>query len=297
MTNFSKLSTLLFLALFVTACAPVTNQKPIFDPSQTPPIVSTATAVATTTNIKATSTDVSLATSIPTKAPSAFPLAAIEILSPATGFPLTSPFEIVARLPQDYSGIVQIELLGKDGRLLFKEIIGLDQASSREEVFQSDLIFDIASEQENGRLSLSITDNYGRLLALSSVELVLQSSGEREAFIASEIPEKIWIQQPMENSVQESGALQISGIGFPQSQRPFEIKIRNRLGKVLAFGEAYLEFSPDNDYGTFEIILDVKVTEAQWLQIGVRELGSSIPGVVHFSSLEFQLLPPSDSED
>jgi hypothetical protein len=272
-----------FLLIILSACS-ISN-------SPTTTLIPPNPAITPIPTFTSTPTQLPVSTIAPTEAIRLFPLAQIQIFAPVELLPVTSPFQLNAKPPDNYSGPVEIELKATDGRLLAKSVFQLDQDDLESSLLNREIIFEISGQEENGRLSISIFDDYDRLLALSSVDLHLLSSGSQESFAEAEYPEKIWIRLPETGSQQQNGPILISGLGFPKGERPYSVQIINREGRILDFGEAYPDFSSENDFATFEITLEVNLENSQNLQIAVRESGTSLSGDIHFSSIEIELVP------
>ena len=146
---------------------------------------------------------------------------------------------------------------------------------------------------EAGRLIISVDDEYGRLKALSSADVILISQGLREASFSTDMLERIFILSPQAETVIQSGSFEISGVARPQSERPLNVQIIAGDGRVLGFGQVY-PLRPDGyDYSIFSIQIEAEVSVRQWVQIAVGETSLRVPGDVHYSSFEVVLAPYS----
>lgn len=297
----------LFLALFVLAgCLPVgAASTPTASPTTPAPATATQTATPsptlTPTPIPYTPTATRTATHTPTPTlnPSGsqigpdleLPLVEIEILSPADGARLVSPVQLRVNMFPGPQGRLRIELLGEDGRLLTRKLLVWTLIDNVKQLIRAELDFEIAGVAEAGRLIVSVDDEYGRLKALSSVDVLLLAEGLREASFSQDLQEKILILSPQANRALDSGEIEISGIARPQSERPLLVQVIARDGRVLATGDAYVAHPEGYPYGVFSITLQAEVTVRQWVQITVREIGDRVPGEVHLSSIEVVLAP------
>ena len=198
----------------------------------------------------------------------------------------------MVRVHPSNTDLLQISLFGNKGQLLARRI--LPPASiDPQEIMLTSLYFEISAASEEAHLQISSKDKYGRLLALSSVPLILLANpGEQAAALPiPKFDEIIWIQSPELNSEVESGEILITGIVWSSSPRPLLAQLISRSGKVLAFGEIYPQALEDQAYSNFEITFDLILDEVQWLQIGISEHSRELAGMLHYSSLEFQLVP------
>lgn len=184
---------------------------------------------------------------------------------------------------------MRIELFGSDGRLLARKILVYDAAAHAE--LDASVDFEISRASETARLVMSTEDEYGRLQALNSVELVLLSAGEQVLNLPAASSQEISISSPTDNEQIAGGTLTVTGSANIPAGRPLTIQLITREGRVLAFNVVYPTFSEDQTLGTFEINLPYRVKETTWVQIAITESGGSIPGPVHFVSVEVQLAP------
>jgi uncharacterized protein len=107
---------------------------------------------------------------------------------------LTSPIQFSASLQPGASGRVLIELLGEDGRVLYRKLI---RYTTQDWVAISDNIeFDISAVAEASRLQISTEDEYSRIMALASVDVVLLSMGQDDLNPPSDLLESLIIREP-----------------------------------------------------------------------------------------------------
>ena len=121
----------------------------------------------------------------PTTTPE-IPNAEIEIRNLGAFSRVTSPLHIYGYLRPGAGGKVRIELLGEDRRLLARQIKLIDFiAPGAWSLLSADLDFEIAATAESGRLQISVDDEYGRIVALNSVPLILLSIGDADTTYVS----------------------------------------------------------------------------------------------------------------
>ena len=280
------------MAHALMACAPVPT--PISTLSATEAALSSPTVrlpLSTPTSKLAEATEIIEAVSF-------FPPAAIEILAPIGQKNHSSPLQLILRIHSSIRSPLNITLIGSDGRLLARNILPMNQNQAQEFIEQK-LHFEISDMDESARLIISSEDEFGRLFALSSITVNLQSQAAEKAQMEpfTQFDEKIWIQFPSNASIIESGQFKISGLVLPSSQRPLLVQLSTREGKVLAFGEIYPDQVDGQLYSSFEFIFELILDEEQWLQLGILESGQEIAGDLHFSSIEFQLVPQVEGID
>lgn len=205
-------------------------------------------------------------------------------MSPGSGSQVISPVEVEAVLQAGADGHVIAELSDQAGRLLVRQILTLSTSELR-----MLLPFEVSRPPMPARLTLRTVDSYGRMLALTSVELMLLAEGEANIVPGSE-QAHITISQPAEGQRVPSSEIAISGTAYTASQRPLTIQLIKREGRVLAVREVYLQGELSRP-ALFEAVFSIEVNEPTWVQVAVTEHGQSIPGPAHFSAVEILLTP------
>lgn len=89
---------------------------------------------------------------------------------------LTSPFILQANIAAGESDKIQVDLLGEDGRVLYREIKKLTRNPLG--VFQRfEISFEIRAVSEAGYIRISTEDDYGRMQAVNTMPVLLYSVG------------------------------------------------------------------------------------------------------------------------
>lgn len=223
---------------------------------------------------------------------SIIPPAEIQIYKPGPLSKVRSPFQLSANLSPGFNNLVRIDLIGEDGHTLVRKVMEFPVSSghTRRDIF-TEINFEIKSVAETARLQISVSDEFGRMTALSSVDLILLASGVNEYNPSGDLLENIIIQQPMPNYMVQGGNLIVSGLARSQSQKPLAIELITRGGKVVGYGQAYVAAPENSAYGLFATEIKYQVSEPSWVLVVVRERGAKIPGSAHLSSAEVVLGP------
>jgi len=221
-----------------------------------------------------------------------FSIAGIEILSPGPDSQLRSPIQLDLRLQPGANGQVRIELVGQDGRLLLRKLLKVqDSVAQRSVALEVSLDFEIPRAVEAGRLIISTEDEYGRLQALNSVDVVLLSRGRSLISPSSGPAEKLMIIAPERGEQVQGDLIVISGRVKGPPGAPLLIELMTREGKVLAFSNVYPNYQEESDTSVFQIELGYNVKEPTWAQIAMLESGGAIPAPKYFAGIEVLLLP------
>lgn len=220
------------------------------------------------------------------------PEGAIQIYVPGELSKLISPFRFVANLQPSPNNTVLIELLGEDGRMLTRKIIlAFPSGGFTRTNAVTDIDFEIDELAESGRIVVSVQDEYGRVRALASVNVILLSTGITQMNPYVDNLESIIIQQPSANVMVQGESLIVTGLARTQSNNLLQVELIDREGKVIAFGFATVVTAEGEEYGFFALELSFSVEDPIWVMITVQETGARIPGPVHISTLEMVVSP------
>ncbi len=250
--------------------------------SPTPSLTPTAAAPTATRGITPTRT--------PTGLPQ-IPAAAIEITAPGALSKVVSPFPLRALLVPGDQGRVAVELLGEDGRVLTRQIVILNPNLGRKAGLAIDVSFEIPAEAELGRLAIYRQDAFGRTTALSSVDLVLLSSGVSDLNVVVDTQARFVLDEPQADALILGGRVLVSGISRPGNPDGLVAELITEAGTILSQRVfAVPEGAPDT-YRQFFVDIPYTVEEATWVLLIIRERGDRIPGITHITSVEILLSP------
>jgi hypothetical protein len=232
------------------------------------------------------------ATRTPTLAPTlALPEAEIQIRQPGPLSKVVSPFDFYGNVEPGYSGRVRLELLGEDGRLLVRKIVTYRTDASRIGIAE-EIDYEISAVAEAGRLQISTYDQFGRMIALSSVELLLLSLGKADLNPPGSSTQPIIIQEPRPNKLIQGGTVSVSGLARVSSDLPLLVELVAKNGSVAGYRQAEVTAGPADGYSTFSAEIPYKVTAPTWVRLTVKEFsGGRIEGVIQLTSLEILLSP------
>ncbi len=149
-----------------------------------------------------------------------------------------------------------------------------------------ELAFDPAGGGENGRLALSLDDEFGRLQELISVEIILLTEGENK-LVAGGLPSLLVIETPEAWETVSGGVVTVSGL-VSELASSLNIQLITREGRVLRSIDLRLAGS-EGEEGTFGAELTYNPAAAAWVQVAVslREAGI----ITEFKSVEVWLAP------
>jgi hypothetical protein len=215
----------------------------------------------------------------------------IQFLLPGPLSKLTSPFLMQASVPPGPNGVVRIELLGEDGRLLMREVKRYDTPPGARVTLGAEITFEITAAAETGRLQISVEDDHDQVMALASVDLILLSLGPPDANPAGDQLEEIVIKEPSANALIQGGTVRVAGLARPRSPLPLRIELKSAEGKIVGSRQVSVEPTTGGDHGSFVVDVPYTVESPTRVRLSVWEIGERPPGVVHLSSLEVMISP------
>lgn len=234
--------------------------------------------VAPTETLQPPVEQVEIPTATPTLAAGFTDYAQIRFISPGPMSSLTSPFILQANIAAGESDKIQVELLGEDGRVLYRVIKKL--GSNPLGVFQRfEIAFEIRAVSEAGYIRISSEDDYGRMQAVNTMPVLLYSVGTPQINPPGNfIYERIAMDGFKEKSNFYAGEMAIQGRIWPFSDQPFVVELISTAGKTLSsriLGIDGIDTQP------FETVLPYKVTEPTTARLTFRQenplIGSSDP--------------------
>ncbi|MEN8240719.1 MAG: hypothetical protein ABFS17_02265 [Chloroflexota bacterium] len=205
---------------------------------------------------------------------------------------IVSPFRVIAYVVPGPDNRVQVRLLGEDGRTLAEktvkvmEYLGLENGN-----MITDLEFEISSLAELGRIEFSVTDEFGRVKAYNSVDVILLSNGVHNRNYAPEVLERVIIQYPLENYMIEGNSLLVSGLVRTSSSQPLILTLTDETGRLIGEGSASVVLSDQQDFGLFIGEIPYQVDAPVWVRLSVLIPGTRIPGVEFIKTMELVISP------
>lgn len=212
----------------------------------------------------------------PTQPPSATPtfaagfteLAQIHVLAPGPMSSLVSPFNLQAMLISGKSEIVQVDLLGEDGRVLqrnIEHVANTYNGNYRE--FR--LSFEIRAVSEAGYIRISSKDEFGRIQVLNTMPVLLYSIGSTQIKpVGNMIYERIMLDGIQNRQVIFGGVLNLKGRFWPFNDQPVIFDLLLPDGKSIS--SRVLKFNGVNTQD-FETTIPYKVSEPTMVRLSVRQ--------------------------
>lgn len=228
----------------------------------------------------------------PTAMPDSLPYGVIQIINPGPLSKVTSPLQFHAYLFPGEDNRVRIALYGEDGRLLVRKVIRYSSPQENKVHLKRDLHFEISGVAETARLEVSTRDEYGRLTALTSTDVILLTEGDADINPPLNLYEKIIIEEPVPNTLVQGSSLIVKGFTRYADQDQLLVQIVNFRGGVV--GSKIIGVSDqelDLGYHFFAGEVPYQVRSATWVQVQVTARDDSLSEVLHTSSVRILLSP------
>lgn len=236
-----------------------------------------ATADALTPTALPTETPVSIEFPNPlTEIPSLTPtveagftdFAQIRFITPGPASSVISPINLQAMLVSGESGVVQVDLLGEDGRVLQRDLEKVTR-NVRGIFRRFELKFEIRAVTEAGYIRISSKDDFGRIQVLNTMPVLLYSIGSAQINPPGNmIYERVMVEGLKEKANFYAGEVGLKGRIWPFNDQPMIVELilpdgRSISTRVLTFAGIEAQ--------SFETTLPYKVTEPTSARLTFRQ--------------------------
>lgn len=194
---------------------------------------------------------------------------------------VASPIVLKSYVQPGAKGLIQIELLGEDGRLLAREILYRETILVEGAYINIKIPFETRSAAELGRLQISTKDELGRPLETSSVHLLLLSAGQSDLYRGEEPYARAVFFYPEKDDEIAGGVLPVRGEFQPFNDNPVVLALLDEEGKPL--GTRNLSFAAGSRQ-YFENTILYKVDEQTEARLVIRQEDDRFEGPVYLHS-------------
>jgi hypothetical protein len=268
----------------LSACTPLATSRPTpFPPDYLPTAVALtgqsvfATADALTRSVVPTETlfptetpipSTALPTATPTFEPGFTDFAQIRFIGPGPMSSLVSPISLQVMLVAGESEIVQVDLLGEDGRVLQRGLERVQRNLSGN--YRSfDMAFEIRAVSEKGYIRISSKDDKRRIQTLNTMPVLLYSIGQNQVNpVGNMIYERCMLEGLEDGDDVFGGVLTLEGRFWPFNNQPVFAELLLPDGEPVA--ARVLTFN-GIDPQAFETTLPYKVTEPTLARLVFRQ--------------------------
>lgn len=259
--------------------------------AEAPNLLPTKTSIPTKTPIPPTA----LPSPTPTFAAGFTDFAEVHFLSPGPMSSVVSPISLQVILVAGESEIIQLDLLGEDGRILHRvlEKVKRDLTGNYRNF---DIDYEIRAVSEKGYIRISSKDDHGRIQALNTMPLLLYSIGNNQINpVGNMMYERVTFLGLEDGDEVHGGTLDLKGRYWPFNDQPVFIELIRQDGEVIS--SRVLNFG-GIDTETFETTLPYKVTEPTLVRLAIHQDNTDLkiedPDVkkyVYYYTMEVMLYP------
>ncbi|MFO8035772.1 MAG: hypothetical protein R6U57_03990 [Anaerolineales bacterium] len=229
----------------------------------------------------------------PGSLPDSLPYGTIQILNPGSLSKIISPIRLHAYLHPGTDGKVRVILYGEDGRVLVQRIIRYDAPPKTKVYLKLDLRFEIPGVAETGRLAITTRDEYGRVIALASTDVILLTKGDTDINPPTDLYEKIVIEEPLPDILIQGGKIIVKGYTRCVESDRLYVELVNYQGDVVGsefVGISEKELGLGYHFYAGEVPYEVG-SSGTWVRVQISALDDDLSGVLHTSSVRVLITP------
>ncbi len=269
-----------------TSTIVIINQSPTPSKTYTPTKIPSRTKAPTKTRVP---TRTPKPTAIPpTPVPQDNP---VRIFNPASYSKITSPFNLLVAVIPGSGGNVHMQLTGENNRLILEKSWIFHYANGRRTTIDEDFDITISGVAEAGRLSIYTLDENGRIMALSSEDILLLSIGEGDLAVALDLLEPFPLRAPYPGNSIRNGIVEIRGITRTRTASTIYFELVDQTGKVVGSYVSQNAIQPSLEYQTLNVDLPYKVSKATWVRLIMHQVDIRNGKDVAVSSIILKLYP------
>ncbi len=224
---------------------------------------------------------------------SRIPAPIIYIVGPGPLSRVPSPFKLQAFFRPGDDGKLYVDLTGENNLKILQ--LSLDYSAWRGQTpdIYRDISFSIDSASEYAILTLSTKDQFDRLIAVGSVDLILLQIGDQLNNPASVTREPYYILAPRTTDKIAGGVVHISGWIHPVNEQPVYFQLIDESNAIL--GTSILNVPPGGfglDHQQFDVDIIYKIDDMTPVRLTIfQNTEGRISGIAALNSLELLLRP------
>ncbi len=213
----------------------------------------------------------------------------LRIVSPGPLSKVISPIQFVAHIDPNYAGLTRVELIGEDGRELYRKVFRTNSNVGYFTRVDEKVTFELKGAAEMARLQISTYDAKGNILAYNSVRLMLFSAGENQFNPPYPAQDRVGLRLKREAEI-TGGALNLEGEINPINDTPLIIELFDEQGRIV--GSRLLQLAPaDGKFQSFTTSIPYQVSERTPTRLVLRQSDDRISGLAYLYSLPIFLNP------
>lgn len=164
-------------------------------------------------------------------------MARMRITKPGPYSKISSPLEVEALISPGDDGMVHVDLIGEDGRLIASQLLDFRTAQAENFYITPQIPFQINSAAELARLAISTFDQFGQMVGLISVDVLLIQIGSSDITPPQVDYEPYIVTTPREGSLITGGSITINGAVRPVNNNPLILQLVDEKGNLVGSSE------------------------------------------------------------
>ena len=220
-------------------------------------------------------------------------MAKMRITRPGPYSKLSSPIQMEALINSGDDGLVYVDLIGEDGRLMVSEVLDFRNYDAKNFYISPEIPFQINSAAELARLVVYTRDMFGQMISLVSVDVLLMQMGGSDLTPPEVELEPYRVDTPREGTLITGGTVSINGSARPVNNNPLIIELIDEKGAVVGSGEVQVSQPSDGiTHVPFQLEVPYTVTHRVRVRLAIHQESSTrIPGVIWMTSTILFLEP------
>jgi hypothetical protein len=214
----------------------------------------------------------------------------VRIYTPGPMSKVVTPIDLHALIKARLAGSTKVELFGEDGRLLYRKVLRTYSADGQDARVNLSVPFEVRAVAELGRLQITSLDSLGRADAVSSLHLLLLSSGQNQITQPADGQASVQLDTPRPGEKVSGGTIEVKGIMRPFNGDPVIVELVSPDGQAISSRLVALG-APSGHYQSFDATLPYRVATATEALLVVRQSDDRITGPFYLYSLPISLLP------
>ncbi len=215
----------------------------------------------------------------------------IRIFIPSSYSKVANPFHLLAAVIPGAGGNVHMRLTGDGGRTILEKKWIYPNANGRRTTIEEDYQVSIHGVAEAALLTIYTLDNYGRIIALSSEELVLISIGETDIMESTNLSEPFTIRAPYPETSIHHGMLEVRGITRVRTASTIYLELVDQERKIVGSYVFPEVIQPSLEYQTMDVDIPYQVRGSTWVRLIMHQIDIRNGNDIGVSSLLVKLYP------
>ncbi len=200
-----------------------------------------------------------------------YPAALLQVEKPGELSRLSSPILVTANVYPGDKGLVNVQLIGEDGRLMADQLLQLSTTESGWKSLATRIQFEINSAGESALIVVSTRDGFGRRIAQVSVPVILLQVGESEIENPGFFTQPVVLSSPVNGGFARNGSLHIEGQVRLVNENPIIFELISHTGGIVASKAIMVKSIAGEDYVSFATDLEYAVNQRTPVRLIVRQ--------------------------